>query len=125
VKEARANKFQKAMVDVSRLRMEAFDGEAENIHVPLRYHCRKDPPRYSTSYFRVNHYLDSFEAYSYRNDARSNKRQCRECYDQKGREATTSMDDDIRPWLKSFVESVGHEKAKKLLAGAGKFVRLS
>lgn len=53
VKEAHANKFQKAMVDVSRLRMDAFGGEAENIHVPLKYYCRKDPPRYSVSYFRV------------------------------------------------------------------------
>ena len=34
------------------------------------------------------------------------------------------MDDDIRPWLKSFVESVGQEKAKALLAGAGNFVHL-
>ena len=35
------------------------------------------------------------------------------------------MDDDIRPWLKGFVDSVGHEKAKLLLAGAGNFVHLS
>jgi len=125
IKEAYANKFQKAIVDVSRLRMESFGGEAENIHVPLKYYCRKDPPRYSVSYFRVNHYLDSFEAYSYRNDARSSKRQCWECYEEKGKEAANGMDDDIRPWLKSFVESVGPAKAKKLLAGAGNFVRLS
>ncbi len=31
------------------------------------------------------------------------------------------MDDDIRPWLKGFVESVGYEKAKYLLTGAGEF----
>ena len=48
-----------------------------------------------------------------------------QCYDEKGREAADGMDDDIRPWLKSFVESVGPEKAKKLLAGAGHFVRLA
>jgi len=125
IKEAHANKFQKAIVDVSRLRMDTFGGEAENIHVPLKYYCRVLPPRYSVSFFRVNHYLDSFEAYSYRNDARSSKRQCKECYEQKGKEASVAMDDEIRPWLKSFVESVGPEKAKKLLAGAGNFVRLS
>ena len=61
--------------------MEHFRGEAENIHVPLKYYCRKDPPRYSASPFRVNHYLDSFEAYSYRNDARADKRQCKEVRD--------------------------------------------
>ena len=80
-KEAHANKFQKAIVDVSRLKMEHFRGEAENIHVPLKYYCRKDPPRYSASPFRVNHYLDSFEAHSYRNDARADKRQCKEVRD--------------------------------------------
>lgn len=85
----------------------------------------QQPPRYSASFFRVNHYLDSFEAYSYRNDARAGKRQCKSCYDEKGREAAKQMDDDIRPWLKGFVDSVGHEKAKLLLAGAGNFVHLS
>ena len=51
--EALANKFQKTIVDVSRLQMDSFRGEAENIHVPLKYYCRKDPPRYSVSFFRV------------------------------------------------------------------------
>ena len=79
IKEARINKFQKTIIDVSRIRMTTLKNhEAENIHVPLTYYCRKDPTRYSTSYFRVNHYLDSYEAYSYRNDARGSKRQCRE-----------------------------------------------
>ena len=44
-----------------------------------------------------------------------------QCYDEKGREAAYAMDDDIRPWLKSFVESVGYETAKYLLTGAGEF----
>ena len=79
IKEARINKFQKTIIDVSRIRMTTLKNhEAENIHVPLTYYCRKDPTRYSTSYFRVNHYLDSYEAYTYRNDARGSKRQCRE-----------------------------------------------
>ena len=73
----------------------------------------------------MNHYLDSFEAYSYRNDARADKRQCKKCCDAKGKEAIKQVDDDIRPWLRAFVASVGQEKAKKLLAGAGSFVHLS
>lgn len=44
-----------------------------------------------------------------------------QCYDKRGREAAYAMDDDIRPWLKSFVESVGYETAKHLLTGAGDF----
>ena len=77
-KEAHANKFQKTIIDVSRMAPSNFEGEAENIHIPIKYHCRKDPPRWSASLFRIHHYLDSFEAYSYRNDARAAKRHCRE-----------------------------------------------
>ena len=47
-----------------------------------------------------------------------------QCYDTKGKEAAASLDDGIRPWLKSFVESVGPQNAKNVLAGAGNFVRL-
>ena len=53
IKESRANKFQKTIVDVSRLSLHSLEGEAENIHVPLKYYCREGPPRYSTSFFRV------------------------------------------------------------------------
>ena len=53
IKEGRVNKFQKTIVDVSRLSMHTLEGEAENIHVPLKYYCREGPPRYSTSFFRV------------------------------------------------------------------------
>ena len=58
MKEAKANRYQKTIVDVSRLREDSFSGEAENIHVPVnRYYCRSaalgGPPRYSTSIFRV------------------------------------------------------------------------
>jgi len=122
------NKFQKTLIDVSRIPDIILQSghEAENIHVPLKYYCRKDPPRYSTSYFRVNHYLDSFEAYSYRrNDARSSMRRCRDCYDEKGKDAAKAKDNDMQLWLKSFVQSVGTSKAKQLLEGAGHFPNLN
>ena len=48
-----------------------------------------------------------------------------QCYAEKGKEAADEMDDDIRPWLKSFVGSVGLENAKILLEGAGNFAKLS
>lgn len=122
----RVNKYQKTIIDVSRIRNQKLKGEANNIHTPVLPYCRaKQPPRYSVSFFRVNHYLDSFEAYSYRNDARADKRQSKQFYNEKGKEAMKQMDDDIRPWLKSFVDSVGLEKAKVLLGGAGDFVQLS
>mmetsp|Transcript_18255 Transcript_18255/g.39446 ORF Transcript_18255/g.39446 Transcript_18255/m.39446 type:complete len:656 (+) Transcript_18255:76-2043(+) len=122
----RVNKYQKTIIDVRRISKRELKGEANNIHTPVGYYCRdKQPPRYSVSFFRVNHYLDSFEAYSYRNDARADMRQSKKYYNEKGKNAVKQMDDDIRPWLKSFVDSVGQEKANTLLAGAGDFVDLS
>ena len=47
-----------------------------------------------------------------------------QCYDEKGKDAAAAMDEDIAPWLKSFVGSVGREKAKQLLEGAGEFAPL-
>lgn len=123
--EFEASKYGKTIIDVSRIPYEALGGKALNIHRPLTYYCRKDPARYAMSFLRVNHYLDSFEAYSYRNDARASKRQCRECYDEKGKGAAVSMDNDLGPWLTRFVKTVGSEKAKKLLDGVGNFVKLS
>lgn len=117
------NKFQKTMIDVSRVPMDHLEGkQAYNIHRPLEYFCRADVPRFATSLFRVNHYLDSYEAYTYRNDARGNKRKgCMECYLKKGNGTDFAADDDIRPWLRGFVEEVGREKAEILLAGVGDF----
>lgn len=115
------NKWAKTIIDVSRIPMEAFPEKAFNIHQPLIYYCRRDlPPRYVTSLFRVNHYLDSWQAYSYRNDWRS-KRKCRECYDELSSGADVGYDNDICPWLKDFVRSVGHSRASSLLAGTGDF----
>ncbi|KAL7538015.1 hypothetical protein ACHAXR_008228 [Thalassiosira sp. AJA248-18] len=122
--EFEASKFGKTIIDVSRVPESALQGMALNIHRPLVYFCRKDPPQYSASLFRVNHYLDSFEAYSYRNDVRSKLRQCKECYDEKGKGAAVAVNDDVRPWLQKFVEKVGHEKAQRLLSNAGHFVKL-
>jgi len=117
------NKFQKTIIDVSRVPMDHLEGEqAYNIHRPLEYFCRADVPRFATSLFRVNHYLDSYEAYTYRNDARGNKRKgCMECYLKKGNGTDFAVNDNIRPWLRSFVDEVGEAKAHVLLAGVGDF----
>jgi hypothetical protein len=73
-----------------------------------------------------NHYLDSYEAYTYRNDARGkNHNGCRDCYLKRGKGSDVAKDDDIRPWIKGFVAEVGKERARVLLAHAGNFSRLS
>ena len=52
-KDAHASKLQEAINDVSRLRIDSCGGRMENIHIPLKYYCRKDPHRYAVSCFKV------------------------------------------------------------------------
>ena len=101
-------------LDISSIFYSLVDYIFKNIHTPVTHFCREKAAtqRYSVSFLRVNHYLDSFEAYSYRNDARPEKK-CRKCYNDKAREASVQPDDDIRPWLKGFVDRVGRKKRQK------------
>ena len=120
--------YGKTMIDVRRIPMKELQSEAENVHTPLLHFCPRQVwyynPHYATSLFRVNHYLDSFEAYSYRDDARADLRQSVDRYNDLAMEGNFSMDTDGSPWLQEFVQDVGSENAKKLLAGTGSFPRL-
>ena len=48
-----SSKFGKTIIDVSRIPVKELNTKALNIHRPLIYHCRKDPPPYSSALFRV------------------------------------------------------------------------
>ena len=117
--------YGKTMIDVSRIPLEELLVEADNIHAPLCHYCHRQEwfysPHYVTSLFRVNHYLDSFEAYTYRNDIRVELRQSNDRYNTLAKEGNHSCDTDVSPWLQEFVQEIGNEDAKMLLAGAGSF----
>ncbi|KAL7479222.1 hypothetical protein ACHAW6_004965, partial [Cyclotella cf. meneghiniana] len=143
------NRWQKTIIDVSRIPLEDLQEQAEDstIHLPLPKHCPRDPRAFRTTLLRAvslstiksltciiiylatnvslplphkNHYLDSFEAYSYRKDARAHARNF-EKWESKSKDAADEMDMDLTPWLKGFVRNVGYGKAKMLLDGTGKF----
>ena len=120
--------YGKTMIDVSRIPLEELLVEADNIHAPLCHYCHRQEwfysPHYVTSLFRVNHYLDSFEAYTYRNDIRVELRQSNDRYNTLAKEGNHSCDTDVSPWLQEFVQEIGNEDAKMLLAGAGSFPKL-
>lgn len=120
--------YGKTMIDVRRIPMKELQWEADNVHAPLLHFCPRQVwfynPQYVTSLFRVNHYLDSFEAYSYRNDVRVDLRRSVDQYNTLARGANYSMDTEGSPWLQEFFQHVGSENAKKLLVGAGSFHRL-
>jgi len=120
--------FGKTMIDVRRIPIEELQQKAVNVHAPLLYFCPRQVwfynPQYATYLFRVNHYVDSFEAYSYRNDVRVDLRQSADKYDTLARNANYSIDTEASRWLQEFVQDVGNENTKLLLAGAGSFPRL-
>mmetsp|Transcript_21796 Transcript_21796/g.43741 ORF Transcript_21796/g.43741 Transcript_21796/m.43741 type:complete len:479 (-) Transcript_21796:317-1753(-) len=71
------------------------------------------PPRFSRidqTLLRVHHYLGSWEAYNSRKDIRRTRKK----FEEKGN-VDFGSDDDIRPWLNTFIDLVGEEKAQNLL----------
>jgi len=120
--------YGKTMIDVSQIPTEELQVEAENVHAPLCHYCPRQEwyysPQYATSLFRVNHYLDSFEAYTYRKDIRVELRQSVDRYNTLAKEGNHSMDTEGSHWLQEFVQDMGSENAKMLLAGVGSFPRL-
>jgi len=70
------------------------------------------------SVFRVNHYMGSWEAYSYRNDARKGLHRSREGWEFRSR-VSDAMDNVTHRWLRGFIEDVGLDKAIRLLNSTG------
>jgi len=67
----------------------------------------------------ANHYLGSWESYSYRRDARWNtSSKGKENYDGKATQAKTE-DNSMIPWLDGFIQHHGFEKASDMLKGVG------
>jgi hypothetical protein len=62
--------------------------------------------------------LGSWEAYSFRDDARRGGERSRETWEFQAADQDET-DDIVRPWLGGFVEAHGEEKTKSLLQGAG------
>ena len=70
----------------------------------------------------INHYLGSFESYSFRDDARKGGVRTYEIWKRKSNQTKGDSSTVIRPWLKGFVELVGGpDVASHLLQNAGVF----
>ena len=68
--------------------------------------------------FRVNHYLGSWEQYSFRDDSRKGADRSREAWEFRAHKAA-ERDHVTHTWLEGFVQSVGPEKATRVLQGTG------
>jgi hypothetical protein len=108
----------KSVMDVSRLTSDALNG-VTRVHRVFSAICRDSWVNYNRVPMALHHYLGSFEAYSYRSDARGPGHTSREAWLSRFAGRDDGADDEVRPWLQGFVNLVGADEAFKLLQGAG------
>jgi len=109
------NGLSKSILDVSRI--DLFP-KIQSLHRPIKTLCTTPWKDDWDSGLRINHYLGSWEAYSFRDDSRRGGERSFEGWAFKAQDAEET-DDNIRPWISGFVERHGDETAKRLLQGAG------
>lgn len=109
------NGLSKSILDVSRI--DKFP-RIQSLHRPIKTLCTAPWKDDWDSGLRINHYLGSWEAYSFRDDSRRGGERSFEAWAFKAQDAEET-DDNIRPWIDGFVNQHGEEKAKDLLQGAG------
>ena len=128
-KHHKANGWKKSIIDVSRVNWTDFPTPEEafktfpwqmNVHQPLPKICSPLVIRDDATLFRINHYLGSWEAFSYRQDARASEGRNKSVWQDKADQADET-DDNIRPWLQGFVEEHGTAKALEMLRETGVF----
>jgi hypothetical protein len=115
------NRLGKAMVDVSRVPLGMLQHGPHNgdPHQPVIRLCTDRYRKSPVSPFVLHHYVGTFDQFFYRDDSRPHARS-NEVYEAfRGDEHAEVEDDSMRPWLKEFVASAGHELASALLADVG------
>jgi hypothetical protein len=108
----------KSLIDISQVHRSHMEG-ISNAHKVLVDMCTSESFLAYTLPIGIHHYLGSWEQYSYRDDARDGgDAHSYETWQRKG-SALVSTDDEIRPWIRGFVDMVGNGTAQFLLEGAG------
>lgn len=69
----------------------------------------------------INHYLGSWESYSFRDDARRGSMRTYEAWKERASMTIGEYSHVVRPWLQGFSDLVGTSVAAHLLQDAGKF----
>ena len=121
-KHARRNDFKrnalaKVIIDVSQVDMEATP-RFESLHRPIKSICAPPWANDWESSLRLNHYLGSWESYSFRDDARRGNERSYEMWQFRSLDEEET-DDNIRPWLDGFVKTHGLDQAQHLLKSVG------
>ena len=113
------NGMPKSMVDVSQIAN--YSRQETDAHRPVRSEC----PRRNlympnlVSPLVVNHYVGTYEQYTFRDDARAGMKQRDDERFAWYGTIQDGVDASIAPWLGRFVQEVGLQEARRLLEGVG------
>lgn len=118
----------KNIIDVSRIDIDDIPNQIYNVHHVLPEYCptsnggKRVEDR--DSWLLINHYLGSYEQFSFRQDPRDKiKGRPKRNYEQWStigqNPPPTIVDEDITPWLLGFIRSVGPIEARRLLKYVG------
>jgi len=107
--------YPKVLVDVSKIPRKLLSKDpVYSIHRPFQQYCRGmgdiEYQAYQKFPITTNHYLGSWERYNSRGDTRRSW----DVYNQKAN-LTSGQDTWVDGWFQGFIESVGEEKAARLL----------
>jgi hypothetical protein len=112
------NSLGKVIMDVSRIDV-ANSPRFYSLHRPIKTICTAPWHNDWDSGLRINHYLGSWESYTFRDDSRRGGERSREMWEYRGFTNDEESDDNIRPWLEGFVHRHGTTRAKELLQNVG------
>jgi hypothetical protein len=78
------------------------------------------PFKHENAFIRVNHYIGSWEYYSFRtNDVRKGGKKNRDTWEKESAVQGGTSGDEIRPWMDGFVLVFGEKESIYLLEGSG------
>lgn len=112
------NALGKVLIDVSRVDV-AHTPHFMSLHRPIKTICPAPWHNDWDSGLRINHYLGSWESYSFRDDSRKGFERSLEQWQYKATTVSENTDDIIRPWVAGLVEQEGEQGAADMLRDVG------
>lgn len=112
------NALGKVLIDVSRVNV-ANAPYFMSLHRPIKTICPAPWHNDGDVGLRINHYLGSWESYSFRDDSRRGGERSREQWEYKATTVGDNTDDNIRPWVSGLVKEEGEKTAADMLRDVG------
>lgn len=112
------NALGKVIIDVSRVNV-AKTPYFMSLHRPIKKICPTPWINDWNSGLRINHYLGSWNSYSFRDDSRRGNERSWEVWTYKATTLGENTDDNIRPWLSGLIQQEGADVAAEMLKDVG------